>query len=159
MEGRPLLAGSVLALSVLRKAGGNGLIRLFNTRSYPFAPQPGESILAAASRITAGGDTDTSVPLKEMIRHQIRCDNIVIITDEQQNRGEEFYTVLQDYRRKIAPGAKAFVISVDPNIYGMIPPEDDKTFYCYGWSDQAVSLIVNSVQGYGCLVERVRALE
>lgn len=159
MGGQPLLAGAVLALSVLRKAGENSLIRLFNTRSYPFAPQPGESILAAASRITAGGDTDPSVSLKELIRRQIRCDNIVIVTDQQQNRGDEFYTVLQAYRQKIEPEAKAFVISVDPYIYGMIPAEDDKTFYCYGWSDQAVSLIARSVRGYGGLVERVRALE
>ena len=159
MSGQMLQAGALLALSILRKSEGDTFIRLFNTESIPFATRPGESILAAASRIEASGGTNTGVSVREMIASRVFCDTIVIVTDEQQNTGSPFFNVLKGYRRKVNAEVRVFVVNVSPYQFAMVPPEDENTFYCYGWSDRIVSFIADSIRGYGDLVEIVRALE
>ena len=158
MSGRPLLAASVLALSILKRAGGNGMIRLFNHEDCLFQTRRGESIPTAASRIKASGGTDTGVSIRAMEAEKAWCDQLVIVTDEQQNTGPGFCLDLKRYRRRVNPEARAFIINMAPCAHGMTPVEDENTFYCYGWSDHAISFIAHTLQGYGGLIERVLAL-
>ena len=159
MRGRPLLAGSVLALSILKRAGGDGMIRLFDTEDRIFRTRRTESVLAAAARIRAGGGTDAGVSVRAMTAEKAWCNQLVIVTDEQQNTGPGFRADLEEYRRLVSPRARAFIINVAPYEHGMAPADDEKTFYCYGWSDNVISFIANTVAGHGNLVEKVLALE
>ena len=38
----------------------------------------------------------------------------------------------------------------------LVPTTDDKTFYVYGWSDQALSFVSMASQGWGTFVDVVR---
>lgn len=154
----PLTAGAVLALSIMRKAGGKGIFFLFDTEATLFETSPEEPILAAVARIDLGGGTDTGVALKSMLQKSFFVDNIVIVTDEQQNEGSPFFEVLRKYREKINGNAKAFVVNVAPYGGAMIPPEDENTFYVYGWSDHIVSFIANAVEGHGNIAEKIAGL-
>ncbi len=155
MQGRFLDAGSVLALSLLKKTGGRGRFMLFDTESDDVHVDPNETIIRAASRIDTRGGTDTGVCLKQLTREKDFFDTLIIVTDEQQNTGSPFYKQLRKYRREINPEARAFVIDVSPYGSAMTPPDDGKTWYCYGWSDQIVSFIALALRGYGDLVETV----
>jgi 60 kDa SS-A/Ro ribonucleoprotein len=159
MQGQYLAAGSVLALSLLKKTGGRGRFMLFDTECEDVRVEADEPILRAASRICARGGTDTGVCLRHLIAQNDRCDTIIIVTDEQQNAGSPFYKRLRDYRYKVNKDARAFVVDVSPYGSAMTPPSDGKTWYCFGWSDQVVSFIAQAVQGYGDLVSRVSAIE
>ena len=159
MQGQFLAAGSVLALSLLKKTGGRGRFMLFDTECEDVRVEADEPILRAAGRICARGGTDTGVCLRQMIAQNDRCDTIIIVTDEQQNAGSPFYKRLRDYRYKVNKDARAFVVDVSPYGSAMTPPSDGKTWYCFGWSDQVVSFIAQAVQGYGDLVSRVSAIE
>ena len=159
MQGQYLAAGSVLALSLLKKTGGRGRFMLFDTESEDVRVEADEPILRAAGRICARGGTDTGVCLERMIAQNDRCDTLIIVTDEQQNAGSPFYKRLRDYRYKVNKDARAFVVDVSPYGSAMTPPSDGKTWYCFGWSDQVVSFIAQAVQGYGDLVSRVSAIE
>ena len=159
MQGQYLAAGSVLALSLLKKTGGRGRFMLFDTECEDVRVEADEPILRAAGRIYARGGTDTGVCLERMIAQNDRCDTLIIVTDEQQNAGSPFYKRLRDYRYKVNKDARAFVVDVSPYGSAMTPPSDGKTWYCFGWSDQVVSFIAQAVQGYGDLVSRVSQIE
>jgi 60 kDa SS-A/Ro ribonucleoprotein len=157
MDGRFLMAGSVLALSIQRKSGKGNLI-VFDTEATEIEIAKCESILSVASKIGAFGGTDTGCGIRLMTEQKIFADNIVIVTDEQQNAGSPFYTELCHYRNKVYHDAKAFVVDVAPYGNAMVPTDDEKTFYCFGWSDQVVSFIARISSGYADLVQQVSAI-
>ncbi|MEI7024865.1 TROVE domain-containing protein [Paenibacillus sp. y28] len=158
MDGEYLQIGSVFALALYKKTNGSSLFWLFDTEVIHAMPSRHDSILTQADRIHARGGTDTGAPVRGLIKQQKRVDQIIIITDEQQNSGSPFYTELANYRAKINPNVKAFIVDISPYRHAMVPPQDANTFYIYGWSDQVLSYIAQTVKGYRTMVQRVEAI-
>ena len=94
-----------------------------------------------------------------MMKNHFRVDNIVIVTDEQQNTGSPFYTELRHYRAILNPNARAFIVDVAPYGTAMVPADDPLTSCCFGWSDNIVSYIAQSSADLGGLVCRVENME
>lgn len=159
MDGEYLQIGSVFALALYKKTQGNSLFWLFDTAVEDAMPSRRDSILSQADRIRARGGTDTGAPVRKLLAERRAVDQIVIITDEQQNGGSPFYEALRKYRAKVNPNAKAFVIDIAPYRSAMVPPQDLNTFYVYGWSDTVLSYIAQTAKGYGSMVERVAGME
>lgn len=148
MDGQYLEIGSVFALALYKKTKGNSLFWLFNTDVRDTRPSRRDSILGQAEHIRAGGGTDTGAPVRKLLQERKQVDQIIIITDEQQNSGSPFYQELAQYRSKVNPDVKAFIVDIAPYRHAMVPPQDRNTFYIYGWSDTVLSYIAQSVQGY-----------
>jgi 60 kDa SS-A/Ro ribonucleoprotein len=85
--------------------------------------------------------TNPAAPLEDMIRSGKRVDNIVLITDGQQNRGRPFYEVLSDYRRMVNPNAKCFIVDISGYLTGLVPVNDPQSYYIYGWNNDVLSYI------------------
>lgn len=158
MNGQYLEIGSVFALALYKKTQGNSLFWLFDTDVVDAKPSRMDSILTQAAQIHARGGTDTGAPVRKLIQERKKVDQIIIITDEQQNSGSSFYEELKRYRSKVNRDVKAFIVDIAPYRYAMIPVQDPQTFYIYGWSDTVLAFIAQSVQGYSTLVERVAAI-
>lgn len=159
MEGDYLQIGSVFALALYKKTKGNSLFWLFDTEVEDAKPSRMDSILSQAARIHAHGGTDTGAPVSKLIEKKKHVDQIIIITDEQQNSGSPFYRELMRYRAKINPHVKAFIVDIAPYRHAMVPPEDHQTFYIYGWSDTVLSYIAQTIRGYGSFVEKVESID
>lgn len=159
MNGEYLQIGSVFALALYKKTQGSSLFWLFDTTVEDAKPSRHDSILSQAERIRARGGTDTGAPVRKLLAEKQHVDQIIIITDEQQNSSSPFYEALAKYRAKVNPNAKAFVIDIAPYRSAMVPPEDANTFYIYGWSDTVLSYIAQASKGYGTMVERIEAIE
>lgn len=159
MSGEYLQIGSVFALALYKKTQGSSLFWLFDTEAEDARPSRRDSILSQADRIQTRGGTDTGAPVRKLLAERIKVDQIVIITDEQQNSGSPFYAELQKYRAKVNPNVKAFIIDVAPYRSAMIPPQDRNTFYIYGWSDTVLSYIAQTARGYESMVRLVEDLE
>jgi 60 kDa SS-A/Ro ribonucleoprotein len=153
MSGEYLQTGAVFALALFKKTNGNGLFWLFNTEVSDPRASLHDSLLTQAERIRAQGGTDTGAPVRAL-REQV--DNIIIITDEQQNTGSPFYEELGNYRKKYNKNVKAFMIDIAPYRSGMVPPADPLSHYIYGWSDQVLQYIALATNGYGSVLEVVR---
>lgn len=106
----------------------------------------------------ARGGTDTGAPVRKLIQERRKVDQIIIITDEQQNSGSPFYAMLRLYRSKINRDVKAFIIDIALYQHAIVPEQNPQTFYIYGWSDTVLSYIAQSVQGYSSLMERVEGV-
>jgi len=159
MDGQYLQIGSIFALALYKKTQGNSLFWLFDTTVVDAQPSRVDSILSQADRIRARGGTDTGAPVGKLLAERQQVDQIIIITDEQQNSGSPFYEALAKYRAKVNRDVKAFVIDIAPYRSGMVPPQDANTFYIYGWSDTVLSYIAQATKGYGSMVERIEAID
>lgn len=159
MNGRYLEIGSIFALALYKKTQGNSLFWLFDTEVVDAKPSRKDSILTQAAHIHARGGTDTGAPVRKLLRERKKVDQIIIITDEQQNSGSPFYEQLKQYRSKINRDVKAFIVDIAPYRHAMVPMQDPQTFYIYGWSDTVLSYIAQSVQGYSSLVERIESFD
>lgn len=113
-----------------------------------------DSILSQARAIKYGSGTDPTLPLLQLIEEKRIVDNIVVITDGEQNRGDPFAQVLQKYR-KIAPKAKCFVVDLSPSYMASLVPDGPLNWRVAGWSDAAMSFIAFGAAGYGSLVDYV----
>ncbi len=156
MSGENLKIGSVFALALYKKTGGNGIFRVFNTQTYDPDPSIHDSILTQAEKICARGGTDTSSPIREMIECREKVDNIIMITDEQQNGGDPFYRTLGEYQRRINNDVKTFVIDIAPYLSGMVPHTEQNTWYIYGWSEQVLQFISYTSKGFGSMVDAIK---
>lgn len=159
MNGSYLETGAVFALALYKKTQGSSLFWLFDTNVYDAKPSRHDSILTQAERIRAIGGTDTGAPVRKLIEERKVVDQIIIITDEQQNSGSPFYQQLKRYRSKVNRETKAFIVDLAPYRHAMVPDQDPRSFYIYGWSDTVLSYIAQSVQGYRSMTERVAGMD
>jgi 60 kDa SS-A/Ro ribonucleoprotein len=150
-----LATASLLAVSLVKRSPDARLLT-FDDRVEEPPIARSESILSQARTISARGGTDTARPLRQLVAEHDRVDQIVLISDEQQNLGAPFLDVLDEYRRKVNPAVKTFIIDVAPYRSGVVPVEPN-TFYVYGWSDQALGFVAMAAAGFGGMVEAVRA--
>jgi len=159
MDGEYLQIGSVFALALYKKTQGNTLFWLFDTEVEDARPSRRDSILSQADRIHARGGTDTGAPVRKLLAERHKVDQIIIITDEQQNSGSPFYEALLRYRAKVNLSVKAFIIDIAPYRSAMVPPQDPGTFYIYGWSDTVLSYIAQTAKGYDSMVQQINAID
>lgn len=159
MMGDYIEIGSVFGIALYKKAGGNGVFWTFNTSVQEPIISLGGRTLDQAARIIACGGTDTSAPIKKLREDGIEVDNIIMITDEQQNTGSPFYWQLKKYREEINPDVKTFIIDVSPYRNYMTPLTDEKTYYIFGWSDTVLDYIAYTINGYGTMVDEVRNMK
>lgn len=106
MQGDYLRIGSVLALALYKQTRGNALFWLFDHMVEDARPKMNESIISQAHRIRAQGGTDTGRPVRELRDIGEKVDQIIMITDEQQNEGSPLYAELERYRRMMNPEAE-----------------------------------------------------
>jgi 60 kDa SS-A/Ro ribonucleoprotein len=155
MQGDYIKIGAIFGYALYKKTGGNAIFWTFDTSVYDAKPSMHDTILSQAERIRAGGSTSVDAPMRALRQKKEKVDNIILITDEQQNTGKPFYQELAQYRRDINPNVRCFIIDLAPYNGHMVPPTDNKTFYIFGWSDQVLKYISQSIEGYGNMVGAV----
>lgn len=139
----PISTASLFAYSVMYKTCGNSnrLIR-FDSDAGNLEFSRRESILGQALRVRADGcSTDTSAPFKLLSEQGEKVDNIILITDEQQNSGTPMYQSWDRYRNKLNRDAKLFIVDVSPYQSGSVDIEDKNVYYIFGWSEAVLSVI------------------
>lgn len=156
MQGKYLTIGSVFALALFKKTSGESIFWLFDTEIVDPQASMHDSILSQAAKIRARGGTDTGVCVRALRQQKLAVDNMIIITDEQQNTGSPFYRDLVAYRKTINRNAKAFVIDLAPYRGRMTPATVPNTYYIYGWSDTVLQFIAYACQGYQSVADMVR---
>lgn len=150
-----LTVGSIFALSLFKNS--DAVFWLFNIRVIDPRASKVDSILSQIERIfdLGGGGTDTGAPIRRLTDERIKVDNIIMITDEQQNTGSSFYKNLIKYRDKVNGNVKTFIIDLSPYQGRMVPSTDKNTWYIYGWSDNVLKFIPKAAKGFGNMVSEV----
>ncbi len=148
-------AAAVFAISTVRRAP-DSQFSVFNDGLAHFPVSNVDSVLTQAGKIRANGGTDTSTVMKNLLYEKKRVDNIIVVTDEEQNRGAPFMDLVAQYRSKINSQAKVFVLNVAPYTGGsLLDSRDPKNFYVYGLTENALNYISFASRGWGKFVDHV----
>lgn len=144
---------SLFAFACLKKANG-GIFYTFNTTATKKSYSLVDSILSQAEKMVASGGTNISDAVIKITAMRNKVDNIIIITDEQQNTGSTLWGAIMTYRQNINRDVKVFVIDVSPYKSSMAPL-DKNVFLIYGWGDQVINYISSVTNGLGTQVTAV----
>lgn len=155
MGGKPILIASIFAVSLMKKTSYNGLFLLFDTELEEVSISLRDSTLTQADRIQARGGTSTDLPMRRLLADRDKVDNIILITDEQQNTGTAFIDVLDKYRQVVNRHVNTFVIDVGPYRSALLP-DDPRTYFMYGWSDRVLDFIGFASRGWGSMAKVIR---
>lgn len=118
------------------------------------------SILSIAEKISGhGGGTDVGAPLQHMLRQKIKADVFIGITDNESWAGRGFLTELEQYRKKVNPSIKCFLVTIAPYRDGLAPMDYPDVFCTYGWSDNILKYIGLILSGGNDQIAEVKAMD
>lgn len=150
-----------MAVALVKKSSGS--LIAFDGAAKEFSISARDSLLTQAKqfynlRVHPQGGTNPAAAVDVLLKDKVKIDNLVVITDGQQNRGRPFTEAYFDYLSKVNRKVKLFIIDVSPHKHAMAPLADAGTFFLYGWSDQMLNFISLAAKGWGGLVEEVEKI-
>jgi 60 kDa SS-A/Ro ribonucleoprotein len=164
MDGDIIKKAAIFGVSLAQRSRGDSKFYTFNAVVEEVPVSRRDSMLTQAERIHASGTTATYKCMELLVAQRRRVDNVILITDEQQNRlGETwgrqrtFFDYFDDYRRDVNRAVRLFIVNVGSYIEGGVAPLDDPgVHFIYGWSPNVISYISLSSQGFGGMSEALR---
>lgn len=88
-----------------------------------------------------------------------KVDNIIIITDQQQNTGSPVIEEFRKYRETVNPDANLFIIDIAHYESAIAPKEEPNCYFIYGWNDQVLKYLSFITEGMGTQVEMINKME
>jgi len=126
----------VLAAGLLRRCP-NVRVLPFGWDVVPVSLNPRDSVLANARTIGQlnGGGTSLSAPVELLLRERDRVDLFVGLTDNEEWVGRGFLQAWREYKSKVAPAAKAVLVTIVPDPHRPVPESEPDVHFVHGWSD------------------------
>lgn len=129
----------------------------FNNRiSQKQIPSAG-ILYSTANEAMSYGGTDMNLPFTQMLTDKIRCERIIIISDNECNSHSRFWSPVQtladQYRKE--SGNDIWVHAIDLMGYGTQQFSGPKTNIIAGWSEKVFDFILLAEHGEGTLEKRI----
>lgn len=119
-----------------------------------------DTILSIVQAISGhGGGTDIGAPIRHLLREKKQVDVFIGITDQEDWAGRGFLTEWEEYKRKLSPNAKAFLVTIAPYRDGLAPAGTRDVYFTYGWSDSVLRFISTVLSGGTGQVDHVRSID
>jgi 60 kDa SS-A/Ro ribonucleoprotein len=99
---------------------------------------------------------DPVAALRQLAAERDAVDNLVLISRQQHDLGGPFLAALDEYRRKVKPEVRAFLVDVAP-CRVTFTAQDPASWYLYGWSEQALAFLSMTSRGFGSMVEAIKS--
>ncbi|MEN3052012.1 MAG: hypothetical protein ABC596_09410, partial [Candidatus Methanosuratincola petrocarbonis] len=87
------------------------------------------------------GGTSLSAPVEYLLRNRIEVDYFIAFTDNEEWVGRSFMEAFMEYRNKINPEVKAYLVTLMPYRDYPTPTYLRNVYYIFGWSDNALRFI------------------
>lgn len=100
-----------------------------------------ETVMEMASCFGAHGGTSLSAPVEWLIDKGEAVDYFIAFTDNEEWAGRSFLEAWQDYKRDVAPHARAYLVTLLPYRDFPAPPQAEDVHFIYGWSDAVLRYI------------------
>jgi 60 kDa SS-A/Ro ribonucleoprotein len=125
-----------------------------------------DSIMTTADKLAhiGGGGTAVSSPISHLLDKREKVDTFIGITDNvewatDQSGRSGFLAVWNEYKERVAPQAKAFLLTIAPYRHAVAPKAAADIFYTYGWNDNVLKFISLNLEGPAGQVETIRQME
>ena len=148
--------GALYGVCLMKKLKTDGRFLLFDDQLEEITVSPRAGVMPQVNAIHSRGGTSTNLPMEKLHRDKDKVDNIILITDSQQNAGAAFINVFDRYKRDIAPNVKLFIINVASYSGGLTPKGDKNVYYITGWSDKVLQFISLASVGFDSMAQAIR---
>lgn len=152
----------IFGAALFKKCGDDVTLLPFDTEAHPSKGRVSrkDSLMSIAEKIgVAEGGTDVGAPIRHLLQQKKKVDVFIGITDSEDWSGRGFLTEWEEYKRKISPEAKAFLVTIAPYRDGLTHTETKDVFYTYGWSDSVLKYISLVLSGGAGQVDDVKAID
>lgn len=150
----------------LLKASKRTVVLPFETGVVKVDLKPHLPLLQIVAQLASigGGGTAVSAPISELLKRRQVVDVFIGITDNiewaaDQYGGVGFLPTWRQYRKEVAPHARAFLITIAPYRQAVAPGDEPGVHFVYGWADHVPAYIAQTVNGYGGQVEAVQQVQ
>lgn len=148
-------------IAVVMMAIGNyicedAIISTFDNSFTLYNIKKENGILANAEKVNInGGWTDISLPIKYVISTKKKVDRIIILSDNEINRGYDVtcQSFINEYRKKVNPNV--WVHAIDMQGYGTQQFKGPNTNIIGGWSEKILDFISRVEEGMPTLKEEI----
>lgn len=126
-------------------------------------PKRAGILYAAVHESMYGGGTNMDLPFTQMMKDKIKCDRVIIISDNMCNSGGSYYcrqtvqSLADRYRNDT--GNDIWVHAIDLMGYGTQQFAGPKTNIVAGWSEKVFDFIALAEQGEGNLEKTIAAYQ
>jgi len=103
--------------------------------------QQAETIMEVATCFDADGGTSLSAPVEYLMREREEVDYFIAFTDNEEWVGRSFLDAFLEYRRRVAPHCKAYLVTLVPYRDYPVPPQIPDVHFIFGWSDSVLKYI------------------
>jgi 60 kDa SS-A/Ro ribonucleoprotein len=150
---------AIFTAAMLKKTA-DALILPFDTRLHMDRFSARDSLMTTARTLSSkgGGGTNVGLPLEYLLQNKIVVDTFIGVTDSESWVGRGFLPAWREYKRKVAPKAKAFLIELAPYGHAVAPQSEPDVWYFYGWSETVLPFISMTVNGQATQLDAVRAV-
>lgn len=152
----------IFAAALFKKCGDDVLILPFDTEVHPEKARVSkkDTLMSIAEKIQGhGGGTDIGAPIRHLLKKKEKVDVFIGITDSEDWAGRGFLSEWEEYKAKVSPKAKAFLVTIAPYRDGLSPKETKDVFYTYGWSDSVLKYISLVLAGGNGQVDDVKGID
>ncbi len=148
---------AILGIALMKHAKNNGTLYLFDNELETFDVSLFDSTLTQAERIKSRGATWTGLPVQDLLSKKDQVDNLVVITDGEQNGGRDFMDAENEYRRKVSQNVKTFVIDISPNNRAIAPVNKKGIYFVQGMNQNALTFMGMAAQGFDTTAHALKA--
>ncbi|MCE7739983.1 MAG: hypothetical protein GPJ50_11445 [Candidatus Heimdallarchaeota archaeon] len=99
------------------------------------------TIFERASLFDTYGGTSLSAPIEWLLNRKEKVDTFIGITDNEEWVGRSFIQTFLEYRKKVAPKCKAYLITLLPYGHSPAPSSVKDVTLIYGWNEQILKYI------------------
>ena len=151
---------SMLLGLIASKICDDAVVYTFNTTIEQLAVSKRNGLLYTTMHQSCpGGGTNMSLPFQLLMNKHIKCDRIIILSDNECNSGYSWYSskpvqALADEYRK-ATGCDIWVHAIDLQGYGTQQFHGSKTNIISGWSEKVFDFILMAERGISTLEKTI----
>jgi 60 kDa SS-A/Ro ribonucleoprotein len=117
-----------------------------------------DTLMTTANQLSriGGGGTNVGAPIEYLLSKNISVDIFIGITDSEDWAGRGFVNYWREYRKKVNPNAKAFLVTVMPYRHMVAQKSEPGVYFIYGWSDNVLPYIQSTAEGSQTQMAAVR---
>ncbi|KAJ52719.1 hypothetical protein BD780_001645 [Clostridium tetanomorphum] len=147
---------AVLMMSIANYICEETITTTFDSKLYMSNLSTKNGIIANANSIKVnGGGTDISLPIRHLLNNKIFVDRIIILSDNEINRGygRVCQRYVEEYKSKINPNV--WVHAIDMQGYGTQQFCGERVNILAGWNEKIIDFIYQAEIETGSLIEKI----
>ena len=158
---KPIDICAIFSAACLKRSEDAVILPFENNVRTDVKFSPNDTLMTTANRLAqiGGGGTNVGAPIEYLLSRNISVDIYIGITDSEDWAGRGFVNYWREYRKKVNPNAKAFLLTIMPYNHMVAKKDEPGVYFISGWSDNVLPYIQSMAEGSQSQMAAVREVK